>query len=59
MIDHVKLRSSLYNSDPEPFSQYHWHLPRAIKSQRKEVSKNLLSGHYLSDIILDNKKCRL
>ena len=58
-MDHVKFRSPLYDSDPELFSQYHWHLPRAIKSQRKEVSKNLLSGHYLSDIILDNRKSSL
>ena len=30
-----------------------------IKLQRQGVSKNLLSGHYLSDIILDNRKSRL
>ena len=58
-MDHVKLRSSLYNSDPEPFSQYHWYLSRAIKSQRQEVSKNLLSGRYLSHIILHNGISRL
>ena len=59
MMDHVKFRSLLYDSNPELFSQYHWHLSRAIKLQRQEVSESLLSGHYQSDIILCNEKSRL
>ena len=58
-MDHVKFRSPLYDSDSELFSQYHWQLSRAIKLQRPEVSKNLLSDFYLSHIILHNRKRRL
>ena len=55
----VNFRSPPHDSDPELFSQYHYHLSRAIKSQRQEVSKSLLSGHYPSHIILRNGKSRL
>ena len=55
----VYLRSRLYDSDPKLFFQYDYHLSRAIKSQRQELSKSLLSDHYPSHIILDNRKSRL
>ena len=55
----VNFRSPPHDSDPELFSQYHYHLSRAIKSQRQEVLESLLSGHYLSHISLHNGNSRL
>ena len=59
MMNHVNLRSPLYDSDQEPLFQHRQKSLRGTKLERKGIPKNLFSNHYESHSTSNTRKVML